>query len=608
MRFFSILTITAMSLLLVACDGSFKLSGKTSGLSEGEVVLTITGSTQFGEESETITITDNSVFSTTKEFTEDTSYTVEISSQPDALSCSLNSTTGTVSESTSIKLTCESFTEVVEAEMIILEGEVLNLKESIQLINTYNNETIVIEPDSTSFKFDDEVSTENGYNIEIVANENEQTCVIENGLATLTNDDPVILRCELPFIALNPFSLGLYIPAADTIQEKAATLGQLLYAESAYIEFIGRAEDYSNHIEEDITLSEITSFNELSVGNFQLSENDENLSQSETYPQFNTLNYTTYNYDLVILIDTSSSLSNVALENSKQAALNLIKDPVTNQSRIQPNQTVSIVTYDFEVHPETIKPTNNLAILEQQINAITHSANSSSLTCGVYQSLFLWDDFALITERDVVNRTHDVDLNTGSLVVISDGIDTAGTTVEDCYDLSYDEVTEEYYYARGLSDDSEETQEEEYTLEEEIVILAGPATTADRFKRLKEYQTIYVIRNGEEYVNNDNFETITETRNIFTLDTIDSVIDKVYLDIEELQDKEHGLFYYSYVSPNRSGDEITSKLSLKYTQASGSSSSLFYTGVDTGYFYNYVPSEGFKPIYVKDSNEESDVE
>ena len=102
----------------------------------------------------------------------------------------------------------------------------------------------------------------------------------------------------------------------------------------------------------------------------------------------------------------------------------------------------------------------------------------------------------------------------------------------------------------------------------------------------------------EEYKNNDSFETITETRNIFTFDTMDSIIDKIYLDIEELENKEHGLFYYSYVSPHRTGGEITSKLSLKYTEASGSSSSLFYTGVDTGYFYNYVPTEGFKPIYV----------
>ena len=301
MRFFSKITAIMTTLLLVACDGSFKLSGTVSGLSEGEVVLTFTGTTQFGDDTEVVTITNNAEFSTSKDFIENSEYTVEISSQPTELTCSLNATTGVLTEETNIIVKCDAFSEVIEAEVIILEGEVYNLKETIQLVNTNNNETITIEPDSVSFVFEDEVDTENGYNIEIVANDYEQVCQIENALATLTNNDPVILRCELPFISLNPISIGLYIPPADTLAEKEATLDRMLFAESAYIEFIGQAKDHSNHIEESITLSEIKSYSDLSVGNFQLSENDIEISERESYPQINALNYTNYSYDLVIL-------------------------------------------------------------------------------------------------------------------------------------------------------------------------------------------------------------------------------------------------------------------------------------------------------------------
>ena len=79
------------------------------------------------------------------------------------------------------------------------------------------------------------------------------------------------------------------------------------------------------------------------------------------------------------------------------------------------------------------------------------------------------------------------------------------------------------------------------------------------------------------------------------------VADRIYLDIEELTNNDFGLFYYSYTSPNRSGDKMKSQISLKFTQASGSSSKLFINEIDTSSFLNYLPGEGFELL---DENED----
>ena len=176
--------------------------------------------------------------------------------------------------------------------------------------------------------------------------------------------------------------------------------------ESAYIQFFGRATDHTNDTEEELTLSQISSYNSLVTGNFQLSENDTDISESESYPVLTPLNYTQSYYSLVILIDTSSSMSEADLTKSKTAALALITKP-DGTSRIKPNQTVSIVTFDNEVDPQTIKPTNDFAKLTEQIEAITVSANSSSMNCSVLQTLPLWDDSILVLELVSIKITNE---------------------------------------------------------------------------------------------------------------------------------------------------------------------------------------------------------
>ncbi|MCJ8314444.1 MAG: hypothetical protein HRU38_20215 [Saccharospirillaceae bacterium] len=563
MRFFSTITMSLIALLLVACDGNFKLSGTVSGLSEGEVVLTFTGLTQFGEHTESITITDNSGFTTTNEFIENTDFTVEISSQPDTLVCSLNSTTGTVLETTIVTLTCSSLEDVIDEETITLTGDIFNLEQTIQLVNLVNDETITLLAGEVTFTFETPVSTDGGYNIEIVEAIYEQDCQVENPLASLSNSEPVILRCELPFIALQPIPSALAIPGYFTESEILGIEDKILF-ESGYIEFAGRAMDYTNFSGDEITLSEITSYNDLVTGNFQLSENGLNLSAHESHPDLVPLNYNNANYNLVILIDTSTSFSGDDLTESKQAALDLIYDPVTELSRLQPNQLVSIVTFDFEVDATKIVPSNDINVLKAQIEAIEHTANSTSPNCAVYQSLALWRDVILLTERDVVARTHTAEVFYGSLVIISDGVDTAGIKTKKCANLAYEKDLETFYIDRSLkaptgtdtSTDTDTDTDINVDPSEDAIEDDSEYTLEERYNRLKDYQNVYVIINGDQYVNSDFFDSITESRNIFNIDTIDSIINRVYLDIEELQNKEFGLFYYSYASPNRSLEKL----------------------------------------------------
>ena len=94
MNFFSKIAVALMPLLMVACGGSYTLGGTVTGLSGGELVLTISGESQFGEDTEVLTITENTEFITTKDFIADTEFSVAITKKPDAISCSATPLSG----------------------------------------------------------------------------------------------------------------------------------------------------------------------------------------------------------------------------------------------------------------------------------------------------------------------------------------------------------------------------------------------------------------------------------------------------------------------------------------------------------------------------------
>ncbi|BCE00039.1 vWA domain-containing protein [Marinicellulosiphila megalodicopiae] len=556
MKFTLGISAILFSLFVVGCGENIKLNGMVSGLSSGEFTIQIDGTTQFGEESDQLTLSANAPFVSNLMFVEDTDYFVQITSQPEGLTCVLVNSTGSVSSDASIDITCDDPSEVVEIEVIELKGIVLNLKEDLQIVNTKNGEIVNVLSGDETFTFTEEVSNADGYEIEIVDGDYDQICEVENGVATLENNNDIIIRCNLPFISLSPIgSSFLYYPE-DEIKH---------VSELGYIEFIGRA-----------MVDDVISYNDLQKDNFLLKENGNEISETESYPQLSPLNYYDFYYSLVILIDTSTSMSEDALEKSREAARALIQDE-NGMSRIHPNQEVYIVTFDDNVHPETVRGSSDLATLNAQIDAITNTSNSSSMNCPLSQASTLWSEDFVQTDVDVVERTHNGFLSYGSLVIISDGIDTSGTSQSKCLGLKYNEESNSIILAEI------DRSTEEY---EKWNKLFG-------YDRLKQYRNVFVLSNGEEYESNDFFETIAQEHNIFTVDLKEGVIDRIYQDIKQIDDNEFGLFYYSYISPNRSSAELKSNISIKFTSDSGSYSYLEASGIKTDLFRSYLPETGF---------------
>lgn len=355
------------------------------------------------------------------------------------------------------------------AGTVSLAGVVEGLTGEISIYVNGNLETITNNGQFTSSTRIEENAT---YSVTVNSSSDNLDCLITNGSGTaIANISDVTIVCNGLAENFKAYNLN-----ALAFQEEEPSV--LTFAFHLIDRFTGTAVD-------SIDKSNITEY-------LNVLENNSVISPRESFLEVDKLSNYNAEYKTVFVIDVSSSLFNNELTSIKNAIKNVISDPVTQESKLLPNQSITILTFDSEVDVVIENSQDPEAIIEM-LDAVTIGGNSTNLYGAIKQGAEVWQNEISLEL-----------LSYGSLILFTDGVHNS---------------------------DSSST---------------SAALNAAKGKDL------YFIAIGDE-ADTTTLSEFTATDNIYQLENFDELDGLLQSTFAKIKTYEDGLYVMSYATPKRSG-------------------------------------------------------
>ncbi len=395
----NILAASMLTIALTACGGgggggttdpvveptptpgvTYTLSGSISGLTTSGLTLSLNNS-------ETIEVAANATtLSFTAALADAASYEVSISTQPNGLICSATNASGSISAANveNIAITC--------ATSYTVSGTIEGLSTETATLSLNGSESLTTTSSEAAFTFTTALVEGASYAVTVTDSPDTFTCNVEQGSGTIAtaNITNVLVKC-LPPTAWNMLNFsGLEINKPRPIVEWGFKVIDRYTGEGV---------------------------NELTLSDFQVLQDDEELSARESFLELEKIAATdNFSFSTVFMLDISSSLTSQNIDDMKEAVKNIIRDPQSGDSLLDSNQTVAIYTFDDNITP-VVSATNNVDTLISKIDTIKGGNSSTNLYGAIKQGANTWvDRFAIEQVR------------TGAMIVVTDGRDTASIT------------------------------------------------------------------------------------------------------------------------------------------------------------------------------------
>jgi len=146
---------------------------------------------------ETLDITANGGFTFTKKMVGNAVYTVQITTQPEGLFCSVQGLTGVVTAEAELSISCFDAEQAKNTLTYTIwdmgsqtdaDGNITYMTDGLQLINSNNGVTheVITNAEVNSYNFSAMLIDEQMYSVEVYQQPPEATCVIKNGSGTFT--------------------------------------------------------------------------------------------------------------------------------------------------------------------------------------------------------------------------------------------------------------------------------------------------------------------------------------------------------------------------------------------------------------------------------------
>lgn len=139
------------------------------------------------------------------------------------------------------------------------------------------------------------------------------------------------------------------------------------------------------------------------------------ISSDESFLEIAPFDNVNAQYSTVFAIDVSSSMSSRELETVTTAIKGLIADEITGSSKLEPNQYVSILTFDSTV-TSVFENSQDITLLFEALDSITIGAPSTNLFGAIEQGVEFWS-----------NQVSLQNISYGHLILFTDGNDTSSS-------------------------------------------------------------------------------------------------------------------------------------------------------------------------------------
>jgi uncharacterized protein YegL len=223
-----------------------------------------------------------------------------------------------------------------------------------------------------------------------------------------------------------------------------------------------------------------------------IKENDSPISPSESFLEVDKFENVNAEYTTVFAIDISGSMSNRELTNITDAIKETLVDSETGLSQLEPNQYVSILSFDGDV-TEVLVDSQDTELLFEALDGLSIGGNSTNLYGAIQSAVNMWD-----------NEISLQSIHYGNLILFTDGNDTSS------------------------------------------IVSKSDALSAASGK------DIYFIATGSE-TDTSVLKEFTSSNNIFTLDDFSALTSTLKLAYDHVKTFEDGLYLLSYASPKRAG-------------------------------------------------------
>lgn len=250
---------------------------------------------------------------------------------------------------------------------------------------------------------------------------------------------------------------------------------------------------FAFHLIDRFTNQAIDTLNKDNITDYlNVTENGSAVSPSESFleiDQFDTFNA---EYVTVFAIDVSSSMSSRELTQITDAIKGIVADPQTGESKLQANQSVTLLTFDSTVK-QLIEKSQDPAAIANALDTIRVGAPSTNLYGAIQEGVSKWDNEISLQQ-----------ISYGSLIIFTDGNDTSA------------------------------------------VVTKSQALTA------AEGKDLYFISIGSD-TDTSIFKEFTNPANIFDMADFSQLNTVLSQAIEQVKTYENGLYILSYASPKRAG-------------------------------------------------------
>lgn len=172
------LALISLPLLLAACGGG-TIGGTVSGLADGDSVTL-----QNNGDDDELTVTKNGVFEFDEMILEDGTYSVTVSKQPAASTCTVANGSGTVAvdqvEIADVVVTCKASATIMGTVTGLAQGR------SVTLLNTRSGTTETLSVATNgAFAFPDIRPGGQSYNVTVSVQPSLQNCTVTDGSGTV---------------------------------------------------------------------------------------------------------------------------------------------------------------------------------------------------------------------------------------------------------------------------------------------------------------------------------------------------------------------------------------------------------------------------------------
>jgi len=322
-----------------------------------------------------------------------------------------------------------------------------------------------------SFSLATRINEGDSYLITVASTEQNLNCEVVNGTGTaLANVTNLEVNCDgenQTAYSLNDLAFNVESPSIVTFA----------------FHLIDR---YTGNAITDITRDNVTDY-------IEVLENDLPISPSESFLEVDVFEDFNAEYTTVFVVDVSSSLLNEDLDIVKTSIINVVLDEQTGESKLDPNQSVSILTFDGDVET-VITASKDPHAIKTALEQVEIGGNSTNLYGAISEGAASWDNVIALEQ-----------IQYGAMVLFTDGGHNSDNTTP--ADIAEDVAGKDVFF----------------------IAIGSEADTAA-------------------------FEQFTSSENIFEIDDVSEVVETLTAAIEDVKTFEDGLYLLSYATPKRAGD------------------------------------------------------